>query len=84
MLIFPFWKKSQTALLQLGSCGLHTFHNAFQRGHAVYYLFKNSPARRSDFQNITASQPHSQTVKEMEMEASRRSAEVELRRAKER
>ena len=43
------------------------YDNAFQRGHAstnwevnhflsaVYYLFKISPARRSDFQNITAS-----------------------------
>jgi hypothetical protein len=58
---------SEPALMRLGSCGLHVIHNSFQRGHAastwqvnsllsaVYYLFKDSPARRNDFTTITGS-----------------------------
>ena len=48
-------------LLNIGSCGLHIMHNAFKAGciesawgivdflTALYYLLKNSPARRDDF-----------------------------------
>ena len=51
--------------LNLGSCGLHIFHNAFKDGvkatgwdissllRAVYYLFHESPARREDFFNTS-------------------------------
>lgn len=53
------------ALLDIGTCGLHVVHGAFQFGHkatewklnsilsAMYYLFKDSPARRQDFFDIT-------------------------------
>jgi len=46
-------------LLEMGSCGLHVIHDAFQTGHkasgwnvngylrAMYGLFKDSPARRA-------------------------------------
>lgn len=49
------------SLLQLGSCGLHVVHGAFQKGHkdanwnvnevlrGFHNIFKFSPARRSDF-----------------------------------
>ena len=48
-------------LLELGSCGLHVIHGAFQIGHkaagwsvnemlrSMYGLFKDSPARRADY-----------------------------------
>jgi len=48
-------------LLELGSCGLHVIHGAFQTGHkaagwsvnemlrSMYGLFKDSPARRADY-----------------------------------
>jgi hypothetical protein len=51
-------------MLEIGSCGLHVLHNAFQRGHAashweienflssLYRLFHDSPARRDDFTNL--------------------------------
>jgi hypothetical protein len=54
-------------LLDLGTCGLHVVHGSFQTGHkstkwdlnnifrAMYQLFKNSPARRADFIDITGS-----------------------------
>lgn len=54
-------------LLNVGSCGLHILHGAFQLGHrqsewnlneifsAGYYLFKDSPKRRSEFQEFTSS-----------------------------
>jgi hypothetical protein len=54
-------------LLEFGSCGLHVIHGAVKTGHgsthwnlhgflrALYYLFKNSPARRSDYVAITGS-----------------------------
>lgn len=53
-----------TNLINLGSCGLHTVHNAFKAGaestqwnissflSSLYYLFKDSPARRDDFSNV--------------------------------
>lgn len=52
-------------LLELGSCGLHVLHGALQSGHkackwdidsilrGMYWLFKDSPARRADFIKIT-------------------------------
>jgi hypothetical protein len=55
------------ALLELGCCGLHVIHGAFQTGHtkatwnvnqiltAAYYVFKDSPARRADYTNLTDS-----------------------------
>lgn len=48
-------------MIDLGSCGLHVIHGALQHGHkaagwnvnsfltGIYWLFKDSPARRSDF-----------------------------------
>ena len=52
---------SDPQLFDLGSCGLHVIHGAFQTGHkaagwavnellrSMYGLFKDSPARRSDY-----------------------------------
>jgi hypothetical protein len=52
-------------MLDLGSCGLHTIHNAFKTGaestgwnievslKAFWHFFKDTPARRADFSNIT-------------------------------
>ena len=52
-------------LINIGSCGLHIMHSAFKTGaqstkweissflSSLYYLFKDSPARREDFQKIT-------------------------------
>jgi hypothetical protein len=54
-----------TELVELGSCGLHVIHGAFQTGHrasgwdvnsglrSMYGLFKDSPARRADYIAIT-------------------------------
>ena len=54
-------------LINIGSCGLHIVHNAFKTGavsstwdissflSSLYYLFKDSPARREDFQIATGS-----------------------------
>lgn len=54
-------------LINIGSCGLHVVHNAFKTGavasswdissflSSLYYLFKDSPARREDFQKVTGS-----------------------------
>ena len=54
-------------LLELGSCGLHVIHGALQSGHsaagwnvnsvlrAMCNVFKDSPARRSDYIHITGS-----------------------------
>lgn len=54
-------------LLHVGSCGLHTVHNAFKSGYSAtkwridcfmssaYYLFKESPARREDYTKVTSS-----------------------------
>jgi len=48
-------------LIDIGSCGLHTLHNAFQSGESksgwdlanilksLYYLFKDAPARKEDY-----------------------------------
>lgn len=53
------------SLLNIGSCGLHTLHNAFRDGYkasgwdvehtlsSMYWLFKNSPARKEDFIKLT-------------------------------
>ncbi|XP_056262502.1 uncharacterized protein LOC130188267 isoform X3 [Pseudoliparis swirei] len=50
-------------LIVVGSCGLHTLHNAFKCGfsvwqlekvlRAIHTLFHNSPARREDFCTLT-------------------------------
>lgn len=54
-------------LLEMGSCGLHVLNGAFQTGHkasgwqvnaylrGIYYLFKDSPARRAQYTEITGS-----------------------------
>lgn len=58
---------SDRQLLDIGSCGLHVVHGAFQNGHkasgwkvnsflrSIYTLFKDSPARRADYVEITGS-----------------------------
>ncbi|XP_042581610.1 uncharacterized protein LOC109070284 [Cyprinus carpio] len=52
-------------LVNVGSCGLHTLHNALKAGftmwqmdkllRALHYLFHNVPARREDFTALTGS-----------------------------
>lgn len=52
-------------LIVLGSCGLHTLHNAFKGGFSVWQLdkvlqalhtvFHNTPARREDLTTLTNS-----------------------------
>ncbi|KAI4803093.1 hypothetical protein KUCAC02_006650 [Chaenocephalus aceratus] len=52
-------------LVLVGSCGLHTLHNAVKAGftmwqlerllRAMHYLFHNVPARREDFTSLTGS-----------------------------
>ena len=54
-------------LLEVGSCGLHVVHGSLQYGHeaagwsvnsqlrALYNLFKDSPARRSQYTSVTSS-----------------------------
>ncbi|GBO07377.1 hypothetical protein AVEN_70625-1 [Araneus ventricosus] len=53
----------KTSLLNVGTCGLHVTHSAFRGGcsafpevekaaSAVYWLFKDSPARREDFASL--------------------------------
>ena len=53
------------SLLNVGSCGLHIVHNAFKAAYSVldwdiqhklnslYWLFKDSPAKREDFTELT-------------------------------
>ncbi|XP_063221071.1 uncharacterized protein LOC134530286 [Bacillus rossius redtenbacheri] len=53
--------------LDIGSCGLHTVHNAFKTGikktcwdimeffRALYYLFKEAPGRRGDYTQASGS-----------------------------
>jgi hypothetical protein len=52
-------------LIEIGSCSLHVLHGSIQTGHtaaewkinsflqAIYRNFKDSPARRQDFFEIT-------------------------------
>ena len=54
-------------LLEIGSCGLHVVHGAFQTGHnavnwnvnstlrSCYRILKDSPARRADYSSVTGS-----------------------------
>ena len=54
-------------LLNVGSCGLHIVHDAFKKGSvssgwgvdkllsSLYYLYKDTPARREDFTTATGS-----------------------------
>lgn len=54
-----------TQVIMVGSCGLHTLHNAMKAGftawqlekllRAMHFLFYNVPARREDFTNLTRS-----------------------------
>lgn len=56
-----------TTLINIGSCGLHIIHNSFKAGalatewslssllSSMYYLFKDSPARREDYMTVTGS-----------------------------
>lgn len=58
-------QKHNSNLINIGSCGLHIVHNSFKSGAEVtgwnissflsglYYLFKDSPARREDFTKVT-------------------------------
>lgn len=56
---------SGVQLICVGSCGLHTLHNAFKCGfgvwqldkllRAIHTLFHNVPARRDDFVTVTSS-----------------------------
>ena len=52
-------------LIELGSCGLHTVHNAFKHGEhtsgwlvkkkflvSLYKIFDQAPGRRTDFKNV--------------------------------
>ncbi|WAR23449.1 LOW QUALITY PROTEIN: hypothetical protein MAR_037118 [Mya arenaria] len=55
------------SLINIGSCGLHIVHNAFKTGcqattwdvssvlSSMYYLFKDSPARKEDYQKSSGS-----------------------------
>ncbi|KAG1693155.1 hypothetical protein GQR58_007120 [Nymphon striatum] len=55
-----------TSLINIGSCGLHIVHNSFKRGmdatgwkvasflSSLYYLFKDAPARKEDYVNVTS------------------------------
>ena len=57
----------ETILINIGSCGLHIVHNSFKTGataaewkveallSSLYYLFKDSPARREDFLKVSGS-----------------------------
>ncbi|KAL2098417.1 hypothetical protein ACEWY4_007624 [Coilia grayii] len=69
--VFDLFQKDQAAqfggvqLICVGSCGLHTLHNAFKCGfnawqldkllRAMHTLFHNVPARREDFITVTKS-----------------------------
>ena len=56
---------SDPSVIEIGSCGLHVLHGAFEGGlnatgwdlnkflSNLYYLFKDSPARREDFTKLT-------------------------------
>ena len=58
-------KPSGVQLICVGSCGLHTLHNAFKCGftawqldkllRAMHTLFHNVPARREDYITVTKS-----------------------------
>ncbi|KAK0067710.1 hypothetical protein Bpfe_002551, partial [Biomphalaria pfeifferi] len=60
-------KASEKKFVDIGSCGLHTMHNAFRAGLAstgwelghlfslLSWLFKDTPARREDFTSLTCS-----------------------------
>ncbi|XP_074643983.1 uncharacterized protein LOC141900835 [Tubulanus polymorphus] len=57
----------ESTLLNIGSCGLHIVHNSFKAGstksgwdietllRSLYSLFKDSPARREDYETVTGS-----------------------------
>jgi hypothetical protein len=63
----PCENKIVLHLINIGSCGLHIVHGAFQKGveetewkvdsvlHAMYHLLKGTPARREDYFNIIGS-----------------------------
>jgi len=60
-------KEYNTKLINIGSCGLHTVHNAVRAGvsathwdvsnqlSAMHTLFDNVPARREDYEEVTKS-----------------------------
>lgn len=60
-------EENMPELLSTGCCGLHVVHGAMQLGHresgwhlqkifsSAYYLFKDTPVRRSDFIELTSS-----------------------------
>lgn len=60
-------QETGSKLLNIGSCGLHVMHNAFKAGSAktkwgveqtfscLFWLIKDSPARREDYSKVTGS-----------------------------
>ena len=60
-------ENEQPALIDIGSCGLHTVYGDFKCGaqstrwklkgilHGSYQIFHNSPARSDDYQSVTDS-----------------------------
>ncbi|KAI8764141.1 Adult enhancer factor 1 [Biomphalaria glabrata] len=70
-------QESSVKLLNVGSCGLHIVHNSFKAGHsatswdigswlsALRWLFKDSPARREDFINLTGTKPTCKSFKNL-------------------
>lgn len=60
-------RENTSRFLEYGSCGLHVIHGAVGTGHgkagwkvnemlmSAYYLFKDSPARRAEYQDLTGS-----------------------------
>ncbi|KAL2102125.1 hypothetical protein ACEWY4_001293 [Coilia grayii] len=67
MLTESIEQETGSKLLNIGSCGLHVMHNAFKAGSAktkwgveqtlssLFWLFKDSPARREDYSKVTGS-----------------------------
>ena len=55
------------ALINIGSCGLHVIHGAFQTGvdatnwnikktlHSAFYILHDSPERPEDYESVTGS-----------------------------
>lgn len=63
--LFDLLQQEHAQLVSVGSCGLHTLHNAFKAGFsmwnvdkilkAMHTLFHNVPARREDYEQVTKS-----------------------------
>ncbi|KAJ8914333.1 hypothetical protein NQ315_011321, partial [Exocentrus adspersus] len=65
--LFKEYVRENNKLIDLGTCGLHVVHGSIRSGHkaagwhvdsvlnGIYWIFKDSPARRSDYIAITKS-----------------------------